>query len=148
MAHAVSCRPLTEEAQVSARDSPCGICDRWSGNGTRFSPSFSVFLCRYHSVIALHYHISPGGWTIGLLVAAVQRHSPNEHEKEQVQEQRYIGGWLGMTNWEECGWERSWNILKQATRHSTRGNEKRLRKLSVCTAEIRTQNVPELFKAE
>jgi hypothetical protein len=30
---------------------------------------------QYHSTTALHTHISPGGWTIGPLLAAVQRHS-------------------------------------------------------------------------
>jgi hypothetical protein len=29
----------------------------------------------YHSTMALYTHISPGGWTIGLLVATVQRYS-------------------------------------------------------------------------
>jgi hypothetical protein len=33
----------------------------------------SVSPCRYHSTMVLHAHISPGGWTIGPLVAAVQR---------------------------------------------------------------------------
>jgi hypothetical protein len=33
------------------------------------------FSCwQYHSAVALYTHISPGGWAIGLLVAAVQRH--------------------------------------------------------------------------
>jgi hypothetical protein len=35
-----------------------------------------VFLCLHqHSTMVLHAHISPGGWTIGPLVAAVQRQS-------------------------------------------------------------------------
>jgi hypothetical protein len=31
------------------------------------------FPCRYHSTMLVHAYISPGGWTIGQLVAAVQR---------------------------------------------------------------------------
>jgi hypothetical protein len=31
------------------------------------------FPCQHHSTMVLHVHVSPGGWTIGLLVAAVQR---------------------------------------------------------------------------
>jgi hypothetical protein len=34
-----------------------------------------VLPCRYHSSMVLHAHISPGGWTVGPLVAAVRRHS-------------------------------------------------------------------------
>jgi hypothetical protein len=33
-----------------------------------------VFLCGHHSTMVLHAHTSPGGRTIGLLVATVQRH--------------------------------------------------------------------------
>jgi hypothetical protein len=31
--------------------------------------------CRYHSTIALHAHISPGGWIVGQLVVVVHRRS-------------------------------------------------------------------------
>jgi hypothetical protein len=43
--------------------------------GTDFSLSSAVFPCQYHSTAALHAYISSGGWTAGLLVAAVQRRS-------------------------------------------------------------------------
>jgi hypothetical protein len=33
------------------------------------------FPCQYRSSVALHTQISPGKWTIGLLVASVQRHN-------------------------------------------------------------------------
>jgi hypothetical protein len=75
MAQVVSCRPLTTEAQVRARVSPCVICGGQTGTGTGFSPSSSVFPCQHHSTMALHSHVSYGGWTIGQLQAAVQRHS-------------------------------------------------------------------------
>jgi hypothetical protein len=37
----------------------------------------SVFPCRYRSTMALHAHIPHEGWTVGPLVAAVQRYSLN-----------------------------------------------------------------------
>jgi hypothetical protein len=49
MAQAVSRRPLTAEARVRSRVSPCGICGGQSGTGTVFSPSTSVFPCQFHS---------------------------------------------------------------------------------------------------
>jgi hypothetical protein len=48
MAQAVSRRPLTAEARVQFRVSPCGICAQ-SGTGTDFSPSTSVFPSQFHS---------------------------------------------------------------------------------------------------
>jgi hypothetical protein len=49
MAQAVSRRPLTTEARVRSRVSPCGICGGHSGTGTGFSPTTSVFPCQFHS---------------------------------------------------------------------------------------------------
>jgi hypothetical protein len=63
MSQAVSRRPLTAEARVQARISPCGICGGQRGTVTGFSPSSSGLACQYHSTLALHTHISPEGWT-------------------------------------------------------------------------------------
>jgi hypothetical protein len=53
------------------RVSLCGICGGRSGNGS----VLRLFTCLYHSNLALHDHMSSGGWTVGPLLAAVQRHS-------------------------------------------------------------------------
>ena len=52
MARAVSRRPLTAEARVRSRVSPCAICGGQSGTGTGFSLSTSVFPCQFHSTSA------------------------------------------------------------------------------------------------
>jgi hypothetical protein len=49
MAQTASDPPLTAEARVSGRASPCGICGGQSGTGTGFSLNSSVFPYRYHS---------------------------------------------------------------------------------------------------
>jgi hypothetical protein len=64
MAPAVSRRPLTAEARVRSRVSPCGICGGQSGTGTGFSLSTSVFPCQFHFTGA-----SLQGCTISLKVA-------------------------------------------------------------------------------
>jgi hypothetical protein len=74
MTHAVSCWPLTAEARVRARIILCVICGGKSDTGTGFSPRSSVFPCQYQSTVALHTHLYFGGYTIGPLVAAGQRH--------------------------------------------------------------------------
>jgi hypothetical protein len=70
VAQAVSHQSLTAEAWVC----PCGICGGQSGSGTCFSLSSSVFSCQYHFIVALYFRMSSGGWTLGLLQAADQRH--------------------------------------------------------------------------
>jgi hypothetical protein len=45
---AVSFWPLTAEARVRTRASPCGICGGQSGSRTGFSRSTSVFACQFH----------------------------------------------------------------------------------------------------
>jgi hypothetical protein len=49
MAQVVSRRPLTAEARVRSRLSPCGICGGQSGNRTGFSPNTLVFPSQFHS---------------------------------------------------------------------------------------------------
>jgi hypothetical protein len=61
MAQAVCRRPVTAEDRFRFRVTPCDTCGRQSGTGTGFSPSSSVFSCQYHSTVALHACISPGG---------------------------------------------------------------------------------------
>ena len=55
MAQAVSRRPLTADARVRSRVSPCGMCGGQSGTGTGFSPSNYVFPRQFHSTgVSLH----------------------------------------------------------------------------------------------
>jgi hypothetical protein len=75
MANAVGCRALAAEAWFRALVSPREICGGQSGTGTGFSGSFWGFPCRCHSTVALHTHVSRGEWTIGSLVAEIQRRS-------------------------------------------------------------------------
>jgi hypothetical protein len=74
MAQAVSHRPLSAEARVHARLNPYLISGGRNGAATGFSQRSSGLSCHYYSTMALHAHISPGWWTVGPLVAAVQRH--------------------------------------------------------------------------
>jgi len=71
----VSYQTHTAETWVCTWVSPHGMCGGQSRTGTGISPSSLIFTCQYHSTMALHTHISPGGRTIGPLVTAVQRHS-------------------------------------------------------------------------
>jgi hypothetical protein len=73
MAQVVSRRPITAEVQVRVQVSPYGIWGGQHGTETDYCPSCSVFSCLCYTTVILHAHISPGGWTIGPLVAAVQR---------------------------------------------------------------------------
>jgi hypothetical protein len=85
IAEVVSCCPVTAEAQVYTWVSSCGIFGGQSCTGTGFSPSSLVFLCQYHSTVALYTHISPRGWIVGLLGAVAQRRclAPwHEHEQQ------------------------------------------------------------------
>jgi hypothetical protein len=41
--------------------------------------------CRYHPTTVFHAHISPGGWTVGSFVAAVQKHIlPHRHHHHTI----------------------------------------------------------------
>jgi hypothetical protein len=75
MAQVVSWWPLTTEVQVCAQVSPYGIYGGQSIAETGISLNCLVFPCQYHSTVALQTHISSGGYAIGSVVAAVQRHS-------------------------------------------------------------------------
>jgi hypothetical protein len=70
MAQAVSRQPLTAEVRVRPPSQSMWDCGGQSGTETGCSPRSSVFPCQYDSTLAVHTHISSGGWTIGLLVAA------------------------------------------------------------------------------
>jgi hypothetical protein len=48
---------MPTEALVRVRFNPFGICGGQSGIGTGLSNSSSVFLCQYHSSVALQTHI-------------------------------------------------------------------------------------------
>jgi hypothetical protein len=50
-------RPFIAESRLRARVNPCRICGEQRGTGTGFPPSSSVFLCQYHSTVALRTHI-------------------------------------------------------------------------------------------
>jgi hypothetical protein len=67
--------PFTAEARVRTQVGVCGIYSGHSDTGTGFSHSSSSLPCQYHSTMALHAYILPGGWTISPFVVAVQRHS-------------------------------------------------------------------------
>jgi hypothetical protein len=49
MAQAINRRPLTAEARVRSRVSPCGIFGGQSGTGTGFPPSTLAFPCQFLS---------------------------------------------------------------------------------------------------
>jgi hypothetical protein len=51
------------EVHICAHISPFQICGGQSDTGTGFSLSSSLFPCKYHSTMALHFHII-WGWTI------------------------------------------------------------------------------------
>jgi hypothetical protein len=61
MAQEISCQPVTVEALVRARFSPCGICGGQSGTEAGFYSSYSVLHCQYNSTVVLCAHKSPGG---------------------------------------------------------------------------------------
>jgi hypothetical protein len=83
VAQVVSNRLFAAGFWVRSQGSPCGICDEENGTGTVFTASYSYFSCRYHPArirfflsVSFHrysifIHVSSGGWTKGLLAAAV-----------------------------------------------------------------------------
>jgi hypothetical protein len=72
IAQVISRRPLTAEALVRARVSPCGIFGGQIGSGTGFPPSLLIFPVSIIPPWLSTLILSCGGWTIGPLVAAVQ----------------------------------------------------------------------------
>jgi hypothetical protein len=59
VAQAASRRPLTSEARVCSRATPCGVCGGQSGTGTDFSPSSSVFPYQHNSTMPVRAVVSP-----------------------------------------------------------------------------------------
>jgi hypothetical protein len=53
MSHVVSGRPLTAEARIPARGTPCGICGVQSGTGAGSSPISSVLPRQYRLQVDL-----------------------------------------------------------------------------------------------
>jgi hypothetical protein len=80
MGQATSHRSVTAKSQVHVRVS---ICGGKIGTGAGFSPNTSVLTCQFHSTAAFHSDMSPGGWTLVPLKAAVQRQSLHRHEQQQ-----------------------------------------------------------------
>jgi hypothetical protein len=62
VSQAVSRQPVTAEARIRARFSPCGTYGAQNGTGTDFFPSSMVFPCQYHSTVVLHTRI---GYNLG-----------------------------------------------------------------------------------
>jgi hypothetical protein len=61
MAQVLTHRPLTAETWVRALVSPRGICGGQSDVKTGFSLNSTVPPSQYHSIVAVHTHISPEG---------------------------------------------------------------------------------------
>jgi hypothetical protein len=61
MAQAVSCQPLTAEAGVRVRTSPCEICGKKSGYGAGFCPTTSVLLSVIPPLLHTHLHLNTAG---------------------------------------------------------------------------------------
>jgi hypothetical protein len=81
---------VSPEIQVRSRVRPCDICAGLIGTVACLSSSSSGCPCKYYSTVALHTHTHTrtrtrtrthththtyGGWRLGPLVAAVQRHN-------------------------------------------------------------------------
>jgi hypothetical protein len=81
MAQAVSRQPVIAEGQVHALFSRCGIFDGQSSTGTG-SLRFLWFSPVHIIPSGLHTLLSSGGLKKGPSVAAVQRVSPQQHEKQ------------------------------------------------------------------
>jgi hypothetical protein len=75
MAQAVIRWPIALEEGFAPKSGRVGFVVDKLAVVQRFFPSYLVLQSKYHSTVALHTYKSSGGWIIGPLVAAVQRHS-------------------------------------------------------------------------
>jgi hypothetical protein len=78
MAKAVSHRPLTAEARVCTRVSPCGVCGGQSDTGTGFSP------CSLFSLPVSFHHIDQKMAAVHGMFYIIPPHNGNDHSTMTV----------------------------------------------------------------